>query len=116
MQKKPIHIIRRQRRHKKIRIRINGTASRPRLVVYKSNTSIYAQLIDDTNAKTLLGKLDKKDKGKTKVERANNAGKLFAEEALKKGVNSCVFDRNGYIYLGRVKAFADGAREGGLKF
>lgn len=116
MAKAQSHIVRRQRRHDKIRSKVNGTSVRPRLVVYKSNTSIYAQLVDDVEAKTILAISDLKVKGKTKSEKALNAGKSLAEKAKEKGLEACVFDRNGYKYIGRVKSFADGARDGGLKF
>jgi len=109
----------RARRHRRIRRRIYGTAERPRLVVFRSNHGIQAQLVDDTQAKTLAAaghtQLKKTFKG-TKSEQAAEVGKLLAENAKKAGVQSVVFDRGGYLYHGRVKALADGAREGGLKF
>ncbi|RLD15135.1 50S ribosomal protein L18 [candidate division KSB1 bacterium] len=100
-----------------------GTSERPRLVVYRSNKYIHAQLVDDYAHKVLLGIFDKskiarealKD-AKTKKDRSFALGKLFAEEAKKLNVTRVVFDRNGYIYHGRVKSFAEGAREGGLDF
>jgi large subunit ribosomal protein L18 len=100
-----------------------GVAERPRLVVYRSLKYIHAQLVDDTKGQVLLGISNKskivgdalKD-AKTKVEQSYSLGKLFAEEAKKKNITNVVFDRNGYIFHGRVKAFADGAREGGLDF
>jgi large subunit ribosomal protein L18 len=109
----------RARRHRRIRRRIYGTAERPRLVVFRSNHGIQAQLVDDAEAKTLASashtQLKKAFKG-TKSEQAAEVGKLLAENAKKAGVESVVFDRGGYLYHGRVKALADGAREGGLKF
>jgi large subunit ribosomal protein L18 len=109
----------RARRHRRIRRRIYGTAERPRLVVFRSNNGIQAQLVDDTQAKTLAAaghtQLKKTFKG-TKSEQAAEVGKLLAEKAKKAGIESVVFDRGGYLYHGRVKALADGAREGGLKF
>ena len=104
------------RRHKKVRAKVRGTAKRPRLCVFKSNTRIYAQLIDDEAGRTLLGVSDASVSGKTKTERASLAGEALAKEAAKKGVTAVVFDRGGYVYTGRVRAFADGARKGGLKF
>jgi large subunit ribosomal protein L18 len=107
----------------KRRKNIRGTSEKPRLVVYRSNRYIHAQLIDDSQNKILLGFYDKSKNAattlksaKTKSERSHALGKLFAEEAKKKKVTKIVFDRNGYIYHGRVKAFAEGAREGGLVF
>ena len=109
----------RQRRHRRIRGKVAGTAERPRLVVFRSNKCISAQLVDDLAGTTLAGAtwlgLKKSFKG-TKTEQAAEVGKLVAEAAKKAGVETCVFDRGGYLYHGRVKALADGAREGGLKF
>jgi large subunit ribosomal protein L18 len=97
---------------------MEGTAARPRLSVFKSNTTIYAQVIDDTKGTTLLAasskELDKK--GGVKVELSKNVGKKLAEKALASGIQQVVFDRNGYLYHGNIKALAEGAREGGLKF
>ncbi|HPT08524.1 MAG TPA: 50S ribosomal protein L18 [bacterium] len=107
------------RRHKKIRSVIKGTINRPRLSVFRSNKGMYVQLIDDTAGKTLvsvnikeLGK-DLKDK---KVDQSFKLGKLLADKAKDKKITEIVFDRGGYRYHGRVKAVADGAREGGLIF
>ena len=109
----------RQRRHRRVRGRITGTAERPRLAVFRSNTGIYAQLIDDTSGRTLASanwlQLKKGFKG-TKSEQAAEVGKQLAANAKKAGVEACVFDRAGYLYHGRVKALAEGAREGGLQF
>ena len=109
----------RARRHRRIRGKVVGTAERPRLVVFRSNIGIYAQLVDDLAAKTLASaswqQLKKSFKG-SKTEQAAEVGKLLAAAGKKAGVESGVFDRAGYLYHGRVKALADGAREGGLKF
>ncbi len=100
-----------------IRTKVSGTAEQPRLTVFRSNSQIYAQVIDDQAGKTLAsaGSLGIKDK-MTKTEKAAQVGKLIAEAAKKAGVEAVVFDRNGYLYHGRVKALADAAREAGLKF
>lgn len=100
-----------------IRKKISGTAERPRLTVFRSNTQIYAQLIDDVNGVTLASasSLGNKDKV-TKTEQAAVVGKLIAKNAVAAGIQEVVFDRNGYLYHGRVKQLADAAREGGLKF
>ena len=112
--------IKKRRRHSRVRARIKGTGIRPRLCVFKSNTSIYLQLIDDERAKTMASAHSRELKGKaakaSKVERAGALGKILAERALKKKITKVVFDRGGNLYHGRVKAAADGAREGGLKF
>jgi large subunit ribosomal protein L18 len=109
----------RERRHKRVRRTVVGTAERPRLVVFRSNRGISAQLVDDQEGKTLASanhkQLRKTFKGK-KTEQAAEVGKLLAESAKKAGVESVVFDRGGYLFHGRVKALADAAREGGLKF
>ena len=109
------------RRNKiKLRIRksVNGTSERPRLNVYRSNKEIYAQIIDDASKKTILSSSSVKlsNEGKTKTEIAKEVGANIAQLLLQTGVSSVVFDRNGYLYHGRVKALADGARENGLKF
>ena len=109
----------RYRRHLRVRKKVTGTAERPRLVVFRSLKHISAQLVDDVAGKTLAGAswvaLKKGFKG-TKTEQAAEVGKLVAAAAKKAGVETVVFDRGGYLYHGRVKALADGAREGGLKF
>jgi large subunit ribosomal protein L18 len=109
----------RARRHRRVRRRIFGTADRPRLVVFRSNRGIAAQLVDDVEHKTLVSAdhmhLKKSFKG-TKSDQAAEVGKLLAANAQKAGIESVVFDRGGYLYHGRVKALADGAREGGLRF
>ncbi|MFA6542220.1 MAG: 50S ribosomal protein L18 [Bacteroidota bacterium] len=106
-----------------IRKKIYGTSERPRFTVYRSLNDIYGQIIDDTIGKTLVSiSSNSKDvKGdmaaaKSKVERSQIVGKLLAKKALEKNINAVVFDRNGYLYHGRVKALADSAREAGLKF
>ncbi len=111
------------RHRRKIRIRknINGTAARPRLVVYRSNLHLYAQIVDDTKGNTLVAtstlSLKKVEaKAHCNIEGASLVGKEIARLAKEKNINSVVFDRNGYIYHGRIKAVADGAREGGLEF
>ena len=109
----------RERRHRRIRGKVTGTAERPRLAVFRSNKGIFAQLVDDGSGKTLAGAswlgLAKSFKG-SKTEQAAEVGKQIAAAAKKAGVEEVVFDRGGYLYHGRVKALADGAREGGLKF
>ena len=109
----------RQRRHRRVRGKVHGTAERPRLAVFRSNRGISAQLIDDREAKTLAAaswqNLPKSFKG-NKTDQAAEVGKLLAKNAKSAGVESVVFDRGGYLYHGRVKALADGAREGGLEF
>jgi large subunit ribosomal protein L18 len=103
--------------------RVYGTAERPRLVVFRSLRYIYGQIIDDESQKVLLtmssiskNAPDAVKKAKTKVEQGFEIGKALAEMAVKKNINTIIFDRNGYLYHGRIKALADGAREGGLKF
>ncbi len=108
--------LKRVRRHKKIRSTIFGTADVPRLSVFKSNMIVYAQLIDDAAGKTIASSNTKKVKGKTMVEKAKEVGKNVAEQAVGKKVKKVVFDRGGFVYIGRIKAVADGAREGGLQF
>ena len=109
----------RLRRHRRVRSKVRGTAERPRLAVFRSNRGIEAQLIDDENGRTLASAshltLAKSFKG-DKTAQAEAVGKALAAEAKKAGVDACVFDRGGYLYHGRVKALADGAREGGLEF
>lgn len=111
---------RRERIKHKIRKTINGTASTPRLSVFRSNSGIFAQLVDDIAGKTILaaGSDDKSIKGTkaTKVDQAKAVGKLIAEKATAAGITAVAFDRNGYLYHGRIKSLAEGAREAGLKF
>jgi large subunit ribosomal protein L18 len=109
----------RLRRHRRVRAKVHGTAERPRLVVFRSNRGIEAQLVDDDAGKTLASAshlaLAKSFKG-DKTAQAEAVGKALAAAAKKADVDKCVFDRGGYLYHGRVKALADGAREGGLEF
>ena len=109
----------RDRRHRRVRGKVTGTADRPRLVVFRSNRGIEAQLIDDVEAKTLASAswlaLTKSFTG-DKTEQATEVGKLLARNAKQAGIETAVFDRGGYLFHGRVKALADGAREGGLRF
>jgi large subunit ribosomal protein L18 len=106
---------RRERRHNRVRARVAGTGERPRLVVYRSLKHIYAQLVDDATQRTLTTVTDKALSG-TKTSKSTAVGKLIAEKAKAAGITRVVFDRGGYRYHGRVKAVADGAREGGLEF
>ena len=117
----------RMKRHTRVRGKISGTPERPRLNVYRSNANIYAQIIDDragnekggvtlAAASTMDKDVKAQLEGLTKTDAAKVVGKVLAERALKKGVETVVFDRGGYLYTGRVKALADGAREAGLKF
>ncbi len=105
----------RMRRHRRIRAKVIGTATRPRLSVFRSNRAISAQLIDDDKAVTLAAASSATLKGSS-AEKATKVGKTIAEQALAKGVKTAVFDRGGYLYTGAIKALADGAREGGLAF
>ena len=108
----------RLRRHRRVRGKVAGTAERPRLVVFRSNKGIFAQLVDDEARRTLASAswLAQRSFKGTKTEQANEVGKALAAEAKKAGIDACVFDRAGYLYHGRVKALAEGAREGGLRF
>jgi large subunit ribosomal protein L18 len=108
----------RERRHRRVRKKVFGTAARPRLSVFRSNRGIFAQLIDDDSGRTLASAswlALKRFKG-TKSEQATEVGKLLAKTAKAAGIEEVVFDRSGFLFHGRVKALADGAREGGLKF
>ncbi|HNS42239.1 MAG TPA: 50S ribosomal protein L18 [Taishania sp.] len=110
---------RRARIKRSIRKKISGTSMVPRLSVFRSNKQIYAQVIDDTNGKTLVSASSFKNKAVEKLNKTEQAavvGKEVAEKAIKAGIQSVVFDRNGYLYHGRVKSLANSAREGGLKF
>jgi len=110
---------RRERIKRGIRKRLSGSAERPRLSVYRSNKAIYAQVIDDVTGKTLVSASSMaKDfsVNGTKIEQSKEVGRLIAEKAKAAGINKVVFDRNGYLYHGRVKSLAEGAREGGLDF
>jgi large subunit ribosomal protein L18 len=108
--------IKRAKSHRKIRMRMMGTALRPRLCVFKSDSHTYAQLIDDDARKVLASASDMKMKKGKKAEKALEVGKMIAKEALAKKIELVVFDRGGFVFHGRIKAVADGAREGGLKF
>ena len=108
---------RRQRIRQGIRNRVSGTAERPRLSVFKSNKAIYAQIIDDVSGHTLAATSSKEiGKDSLNIETAKEVGKKLAEKAGATGLESVVFDRGGYVYHGKVKALADGARDGGLTF
>ncbi|MBX4198432.1 50S ribosomal protein L18 [Candidatus Parcubacteria bacterium] len=106
----------RDRRHRRIRAKISGTADMPRLCVYKSNRYVTAQIIDDEKGATLIAGSTQNAKGKGMIEKSRSAGKALAEAAVKLKIKKVAFDRGGFIYTGRVKAFAEGAREGGLQF
>lgn len=122
MIKKPGKNVARARKHVRVRRKVKGTSERPRLNVYRSLSNIYAQVIDDTTGKTLVSasSLDDSIKGKHgfcgNKEVAKKVGKLVAQKAVKDGINKVVFDRGGYLYHGRVKELAEGAREAGLEF
>ena len=115
-------IERRRRIHYRIRKHVNGTAEKPRMVVFRSNKQIYVQVIDDEQGKTLVAAssndkaLAAECKGKSGIEAAAIVGKAVAERALQAGITAVCFDRGGYLFHGRVKSLADAAREGGLKF
>jgi large subunit ribosomal protein L18 len=110
----------RERRHRRVRRKISGTAERPRLVVFRSNRGIFAQLVDDEAGRTLASAdwlaVRKAGGTGTKTEQAAAVGRLLAEAAKAAGIERAVFDRGGYLYHGRVKALAEAAREGGLQF
>jgi large subunit ribosomal protein L18 len=114
--------IARARRHSRVRKNVQGTADRPRLNVFRSLSGIYVQVIDDQSGKTLVSAstvdrdLREKLKGMKKADQAKIIGQAVAERAKSKGIQSVIFDRGGYRYIGRIKALADGAREGGLQF
>ena len=111
---------RRQKLRWRIRAKVSGTTARPRLSVFRSNKDIYLQLVDDADGRTLAAASSREAaitaQGGPKVDRSAAAGKLLAERAKAAGIETCTFDRGGYLYHGRVKAAADGAREGGLVF
>lgn len=106
----------RNRRHTRVRAKVSGTAERPRLSIYKSNTQVIAQLIDDERGVTLAAVTSAQQKGGTPRERAQAAAQALARDAQGKGISAVVFDRGGFKYLGTVKIFADTAREAGLQF
>ncbi|MCA9362574.1 50S ribosomal protein L18 [Candidatus Kaiserbacteria bacterium] len=105
----------RAKRHNRLRHKVSGTAARPRLAVYKSNTAVYAQLIDDVSHKTLAAADSRKEKG-TQLEAAKAVGTAVAKKAADLQVTEVVFDRGGFQYMGAIAALADAAREGGLTF
>ncbi|MEJ8800982.1 50S ribosomal protein L18 [Pontibacter sp. H249] len=110
-------VTRRLRIKRSIRNKVSGTAERPRLSVFRSNKAIYAQIIDDTTGVTLVAASSAKlDDAKSNIETSNRVGKELAAKALEKGITQVVFDRAGYLYHGKVKSLAEGAREAGLKF
>ena len=112
----------RNRRHARVRTKVSGTAERPRLCVYRSNTNLYAQIIDDVAGNTLVSASTTQKDVKAELEKTNDVaaasylGKVIAERALAKGITEVVFDRGGFIYQGKVQALADAAREAGLNF
>jgi len=113
----------RQRRHKRVRAKVSGSPARPRLAVFRSSAHIYVQVIDDLAGHTLVQANDLEEavreragEGATKTARSKAVGEVVAERAREAGIDSVVFDRGGFLYHGRIKAVADGAREGGLKF
>ena len=122
MLKKADKNAKRLQRHKRVRRKVFGTPQRPRLCVFRSSNNIYAQIIDDTNRVTLVAasSLDEADKGAVNhtgnKEAAKLVGEMVAKKAVEKGITEVVFDRGGYIYHGRIKELAEGAREAGLKF
>ena len=111
-------VLRRQKLRWRIRAKISGSAQKPRLSVFRSNKDIYVQVIDDATGTTLAAASSREKNifsaGGNKIEKSTKVGQLIAERAKAAGVDACVFDRGGYLYHGRVKALADGAREGGL--
>ena len=112
----------RAKRHKRVRSKISGTASCPRLCVFRSTSNIYAQIIDDTVGTTLVSASTVQKDVKAELEKTNNVdaaaylGTVIAKKAIEKGINTVVFDRGGFIYQGKIKALADAAREAGLEF
>jgi large subunit ribosomal protein L18 len=121
MYKRPNSKAMRQKRHHRLRRRLSGTAERPRLAVFRSSNHIYGQIIDDTAGRTLVAASDLEPSLRdvvdgTKQDRAKRVGAELAERAKSKGIEVVVFDRGGFLYHGRVKALAEGAREGGLQF
>jgi len=108
--------LKQEKRSNRVRAKLVSTTSRPRLAIYRSNTYIYAQIIDDTKGHTLVAASDLKIKEGTKTERAAKVGETIAELAKKANIEEVAFDRNGYKYTGRTKALADAARNAGLKF
>ena len=115
VQSKPAQRLRRRRR---VRAKVRGSADRPRLAVFRSNRGVFAQLIDDSTGRTVVAVnwIEPELRGLARMEQAGRAGQLLAQRAKEAGIETCVFDRGGYQYHGRVKALAEGAREGGLRF
>ena len=109
-------IAKRKRKHARIRARVSGTMERPRIAVFLSNRYVYAQLIDDEKETTVASSSSLKMKGTSLVEKAKRVGQEIAAKAKEKGIRKAVFDRGGFLYSGKVKAIAEGAREGGLIF
>ena len=122
MIRKPSRAAARVKRHYRIRNKVNGTAQCPRLAVFRSNSHMYAQIIDDTTGNTLVAastlesEVASKVKYTSTVEAASAAGEAVAKKAIEKGITTVVFDRGGYVYHGKIKALADAAREAGLQF
>ena len=114
--KKNTKIKQRTRRHRRVRSRVHGTAKRPRLSVFRSNKELYVQLIDDDSGKTLAHATGKDVKSGTALEKARVLGSEIAKHAKTKKISLAVFDRGGFLYAGKIKAVAEGAREGGLEF
>ena len=106
----------RQQRHRRVRARVVGSSARPRLSIYKSNTALHAQVIDDSKGVTLVAVSSSREKGKTPRERAEAAAATLAKQAKEMGIKTVVFDRGGFQYVGTVKVFADAARTAGLDF
>lgn len=111
-----IKVEKRIARHRRVRSKIIGTSERPRLSVYKSNTGIYAQIIDDSKGVTVVASSSLPLKKKSKTDKVKEVGELIAKAAIAKGITKVVFDRGGFLYSGRIKAFADSARAAGLIF
>ncbi len=122
MLKAKSRLISRKRRHRRVRTKVNGTPERPRLNVFRSSKHIYAQVIDDQSGKTLVAASSLDSQLRSELDRGSNCeaarkvGSLLANRAVDKGIKNVVFDRSGYLYHGRVKELADGAREAGLNF
>ena len=116
MKKNQSKVAKRTRRHARIRAKISGTSEMPRLSIFKSNRYISAQIIDDVKGVTIVGVHSSDVKGKTMMEKSENVGVAIAEKALAGKISRVVFDRGGFIYTRNVKALAEGARKGGLKF
>jgi len=116
MKNTSIKTLRRESRHARVRARVSGTESRPRLSIYKSNTRLTAQIINDDKGVTIVSIDSSKEKGKTPRERAESAAATLAKAAKGKDISKVVFDRGGFQYIGTVKAFADAARAAGLEF